>query len=358
MIITQLDFTSFRNIRHATLSPHPALNLITGNNGSGKSSILEAVQCLATGHSFRTRKPRELINHSDQSYQLTCTFVDKMTDAEHRAGLMRSRDGAVNLRLDFEDVKTQSTITRLLPVKAMTPDSLGLVLDGPDSRRQFLDWGLFHVEHDFLGHWRTFRRSLSQRNQVIRDMGSDKEIDTWNTSLLPAAQAIDAARKSYLVKLETAMQLRLQKMSIEFHVELAYRRGWSESHSLEELLSKNLQHHRKMKTTTEGPHRADLLVYTNDILAKQVLSRGQLKVLTYVMHLAQLDVLLDERTQTAIVLCDDVNSELDEFHTNALLSQLSELESQVFVTGISLEQLFHFPHQRFHMKHGTLENRL
>lgn len=358
MIITQLDITSFRNIKQATLSPHPALNLITGNNGSGKSSILEAVQCMATGHSFRTRKPRELINHSDQSYQLACAFVDKTTDAEHRAGLLRSRDGAVNLRLDFEDVKTQSTITRLLPVKAMTPDSLGLVMDGPDSRRQFLDWGLFHVEQGFLDHWRTFRRSLSQRNQVIRDMGSDKEIDTWNTTLLPAAQAIDSARKSYLLKLETAMQVRLQKMGIVFHVELAYRQGWSESHSLEDLLLKNLQYHRKMKTTTDGPHRADLLVYTGDILAKQVLSRGQLKVLTYVMHLAQLDVLLDEQKQTAIVLCDDVNSELDEFHTNALLGQLSELESQVFVTGISLEQLFHFPHQGFHMEHGTLENRL
>lgn len=358
MIITQLDFTSFRNIKQASLSPHPALNLITGNNGSGKSSILEAVQCLATGHSFRTRKPRELINHSDQTYQLTCTFVDNKTDAEHRAGLMRSRDGDVSLRLDFEDVKTQSTLTRLLPVKAITPDSLGLILDGPDTRRQFLDWGLFHVEPGFLNHWRIFRRSLSQRNQLLRNMSTDKEIDTWNSSLLPAAQAIDAARKSYLAKLEIATQVRLKKMGVMFHVKLDYRQGWSHSDELQQLLTNNLQYHRRMKTTTDGPHRADLLVYADNVLAKQVLSRGQLKILTYILHLSQLDVLLRERSQTAVVLCDDVNSELDEFHTNALLSQLSDLESQVFVTGVSLEKLFHFPNQRFHMEHGSLENRL
>lgn len=358
MIITQLDFTSFRNIEHAALTPHPALNLITGNNGSGKSSVLEAIQCIATGHSFRTRKPRELISHAEQAYQLTCTFSDKNTDGEHRAGLLRSRDGTVNLRLDYEDVKTQSSITRLLPVKAMTPDSHGLILEGPDGRRQFLDWGLFHVEHGFMDHWRVFRRSLSQRNQVLRDMGSDKELETWNSALLTSAIAIDHARKAYLDKLNTAVQARLLNMGVTFHVKLAYRQGWAEAHDLAEMLINNIQHHRRMKTTTDGPHRADLLVYAGDIQAKQVLSRGQLKVLVYIMHLAQLDVLLQERAQTAIVLCDDINSELDDFHTNALIGQLSALDSQVFVTGITLEQLSHYPHQRFHMEHGNLENRL
>ena len=358
MILTQLDFTGFRNIEQATLSPHPALNLITGDNGSGKSSILEAIQCIATGHSFRTRKPRELINHSEQSYRLTSTFIDKNTDSEHRAGLMRSRDGSVSLRLDFEDVKSQSSITRLLPVKAMTPDSHGLILDGPDSRRQFMDWGLFHVEHGFLDHWRNFRRSLSQRNQVLRDMGADKDLETWNSALSISANAIDLARKAYLSKLSTAVEIRLKNMSAMFHVKLAYRQGWAEGQDLEESLKANIQYHRRMKTTTDGPHRADLLIYAGDHLAKQVLSRGQLKVLVYVLHLAQLDVLQSERSQAAIVLCDDINSELDDFHTDALISQLSDLDSQVFVSGITLDQLSRYPHHRFHMEHGNLENRL
>ena len=354
MIITQLDFTSFRNIEEAKFAPHPALNLVTGNNGSGKSSILEGIQCLATGHSFRTRKPRELINHAQQSYQLTCTFTETNTDIEHRAGLLRSRDGSVNLRLDYEDVKTQSAITRLLPVKSLTPDSHSLILEGPDVRRQFLDWGLFHVEHGFLEHWRDFRRALSQRNQSLRDMASDRDVNTWSSALFAPALAIDTGRKNYLAKLEDAVQKRLQQMDATFHVKLEYRQGWADAHELSDLLTRNLQYHRKMKTTTDGPHRADMLIFADDILAKQVLSRGQLKVLVYLLHLAQLDVLLMERSQTAIVLCDDISSELDEFHANTLISQLSDLDSQVFVTGINLDQLFHYEHHRFHMEHGNL----
>jgi len=189
-------------------------------------------------------------------------------------------------------------------------------------------------------------------------MGADKDLETWNSALSISANAIDLARKAYLSKLSTAVEIRLKNMSAMFHVKLAYRQGWAEGQDLEESLKANIQYHRRMKTTTDGPHRADLLIYAGDHLAKQVLSRGQLKVLVYVLHLAQLDVLQSERSQAAIVLCDDINSELDDFHTNALISQLSDLDSQVFVSGITLDQLSRYPHHRFHMEHGNLENRL
>lgn len=358
MILSQLDIASFRIIDEISLEPHPTLNLISGNNGSGKSSVLEAIQCLATGHSFRTRKPRELISYKQQAYRITSAFNDPQTDREHRAGLERSSDGSVDLRLDYEEIKSQSDITRLLPVKSLTPDSHKLVQDGPDERRQFLDWGLFHVEPRFLENWREFKRALAQRNQLLRENAPGQLIETWNAPFVSSAIALDMARVSYVEKLSIALQERVLRLSTGFHVELRYRAGWNKDEDLQMLLGKNLPTHRKMKTTTDGPHRADIAIYSGDVLAKQVLSRGQQKVLVYLLHLSQLDLLKSIQSRTAIMLCDDLTSELDENHSKSLVSQLIDLESQIFVSGVDLNALADQSHEVFHMEHGKVKKGL
>ena len=277
MILSNLDISCFRNIKHLTIDLHPELNLITGNNGSGKSAILEAIQCLATGHSFRTRKPKELITRDEQSYRLTASFEDTATQRQHRAGLERARDGDISLRLNFEDIKSQAEITQLLPVLALTPDSHQLIIEGPELRRQFLNWGLFHVEPSFLEAWRNFKRSLSQRNQLIRERATDSNVEIWNKPLSDAATVINTTRNAYVAKLGSYLTSRLREMAVMFHVELRYRSGWDTSQSLDVVLQNNIETHRRMKTTTDGPHRADLLISIDDVLAKQVLSRGEQK---------------------------------------------------------------------------------
>lgn len=355
MILTQLDITSFRNIDSASLAPHPSLNLLTGNNGSGKSCVLEAIQCLSTGHSFRTRRARELIGRQASGFTLTALFHDPATDREHRAGLLKQRDGSVDLRLDFEEVKSIASVTRLLPVKSLTPDSHRLIQEGPDERRQFLDWGVFHMEHSFLDTWRQFKRSLSQRNQLLRDMGSEKEIQTWNSLFVESAVQLDSFRKSYVDKLSIALQRRLVSLDAKFHVELQYRPGWSSDFELHELLVRNLDYHRRMKTTTDGPHRAEIAIQSDKVAARQLLSRGQQKVLVYLLHLAQLDLLRDGQRRQAIVLCDDLTSELDVEHSQQLIKQLVDLQGQVFVSGVNLDVLKLQEHAGFHLEGGVVE---
>ncbi|MFT6874951.1 MAG: DNA replication and repair protein RecF [Granulosicoccus sp.] len=355
MILTKLDITSFRNIDTVSLVPHPSLNLITGDNGSGKSSVLESIQCLSTGHSFRTRKARELIRKSSDAFTVTALFHDPNTARDHRAGLKRQRDGTVELRLDFEEMNRIAEVTRLLPVKSLTPDSHKLIQDGPDERRSFLDWGVFHVEPTFFSIWQQFKRSLSQRNQLLRVHASLSELNSWDSLFLESANQIDEFRKSYVESLAVALQKRIISMDSRFHVELNYRSGWTSEFPLSELLVRNIDYHRRMKTTTDGPHRAEMVMLTNEVPAKQMLSRGEQKVLVYLLHLAQLDLLNEKSNRQAVVLCDDLTSELDTEHSQQLVQQLVDLKGQIFVTGVDLSVLQSQKHERFNMINGDAE---
>ncbi len=354
MILTRLSADGFRNLKQVSLVPSPGINLILGTNGAGKSSLLESIQCLSTGHSFRTRKPRDLIAHGADEFLLTCEMLDPSSGQEHRSGLIRRIDGTVDLKLDFETLRSFQTVTQYLPVKALTPESHGLVQEGPHTRRQFMDWGVFHVEPLFIAAWRDFRRALLQRNTALRLARPDSEVSTWDSILVKNAELIDSWRKAYVARLVEDLTELANTLELKFRTELHYRSGWAEDRSFSEALAGSLDHSRKMKTTTVGPHRGDLSLQSDGHMARAVLSRGQQKSLVYAMELAQLQVLKRATGQKAIVLCDDLQAELDRDSLERVLSLLSDLDLQIFVTATSTSGLRDRAASEFHIEHGRV----
>ena len=290
MIITTFEADGFRNLADVALRPHPTLNVVLGANGAGKSSLLEAVQCLATGVGFRSRRYRDHLAHGAEEYVLRAELAAADGGA-HRCGVRRGRDGSLDARVDYEPVGTFARIARMLPVKVLTPDSHLLVQGTPDERRRFVDWGCFHEDESFLPVWRRYRRALSQRNELLRGGASGAEVGAWNASLSEEGERLHALRARYVSDLATHVKNRTQGVDFPFHVKLDLRSGWAAGDSLECVLVRNLEMHRRMRTTTDGPHRAELVVRVDDHAARDVLSRGQQKLLVYLMHLAQLDAL-------------------------------------------------------------------
>ncbi|MEE9334759.1 MAG: DNA replication/repair protein RecF [Granulosicoccaceae bacterium] len=333
MILTRLKIGQFRNIEQALLSPCASFNLLTGHNGAGKSAVLEAIHCLSCGHSFRTRKIKELISHNQDNFILTSQMTDHTGEKSHRAGLLRNRDGTTSLRLDYEPLTSMTSITQMMPVKALTPDSHGLIQDGPRGRRQFMDWGTFHVEPSFFGAWKHFRRALAQRNQALKDNANDSEIDSWDEQLIDAGSELTEMRKRYIGELGKQLQTQLQEMETAFHVEHRFKQGWTEDMSLEDALARSRSNCRRFRTTTVGPHRADLQIDVAGHAAREVLSRGQQKTLIYALHMAQLSLLHSLTENRAIVLCDDLTAELDKQQIVNILTQLQKQGSQVFLTA-------------------------
>jgi len=327
---------------------------VIGSNGAGKSSLLEAIHCLSVGHSFRTRKIRELISRGEDEFTLACQMLDTATQQTHRSGLRRHRDGTTELRLDYEEIRSIAPVTQLLPVKALTPDSHALIQDGPSGRRRFIDWGTFHVEQGFFDAWKIYRRTLSQRNQCLKDAAPDSEVNSWDEQLAVSGSSLDGYRRKYIDSLQTTLKELLCSMQSMFHVELSYRSGWNDGTGLSEALANSFQNCRRFRTTTVGPHRAELRISTDGVLARQILSRGQQKLLVYAMHLAQLVLLHQITDKPAIVLCDDLPSELDREQNAIILQQIAELNSQVFLTSTEPQILENTPNELFRLAGGEL----
>jgi len=333
MYLTRFEASGFRNLVSLELEPHRYLTVLHGVNGVGKSAVLEAIQCLATGHTFRTRQARDYVADEAESLSLAGRLQDPEQGREHRCGLHRDAQGELVLRLDYRAVTSITEIARLMPTKALVPDSHRLIQEGPDERRRFIDWGCFHQFDEFAGAWRGFRRALSQRNEVLRQRGPDDEVRSWNEAVVSDGERLDRMRRIYVNKLCTFVEPRMERAGFMFHMELELRSGWPEELSLAEALDSRLEQHRRLKTTADGPHRADLAIRANGRLARPRLSRGQQKVLVYLMHLAQLDCLKEATGRQAIVLCDDLAAELDPGNLAGVLEQLIDTGSQCVVSA-------------------------
>ena len=166
MHLTHLEVLGFRNVSRADVDLSSGINLLVGENGAGKTAILEAIYLLARGRSFRTTQSKQLIRHGDD--ELVVRAEVDTGQMVHRLARGKSRGGETKAKIDGESAHKQSRFAELLPLQTLLPGIADLVLDGPSIRREFVDWGLFHVEHQYLEISRRYRKALGQRSAWLR----------------------------------------------------------------------------------------------------------------------------------------------------------------------------------------------
>lgn len=357
MWLRRIEIQGFRNIAHAELSPCNGYNLITGINGSGKSSVLEAIHCLSTGRSFRTNKKIPVIKHS---LQQTTIFGEVATgDLINKAGMQKRRDGSTLLKLDGRNLESQMELALLLPIIGSTPESDDLLSEGAKVRQAFLDWTLFHVEHSFRNLWRQYRRVLQQRNRALKGKFDSAAIRSWDPSLANLGTEVDRLRKSTLGRLVPLLVTEIGHFLPGQTISFSFRQGWPKELSLEDALSQSAEVDRKMGFTHSGPHRADVVIKSEPGPLTQTLSRGQKKLVVLALKIAQA---LDYQQQTGkmpIVYVDDLPAELDSYNRERVLKRLLDLNIQFFVTATSPEDMDYrqnSPGMMFHVEQGRVAN--
>ena len=411
-MIERLQISHLRNLTQVNLQS-AACNVIIGANGSGKTSLLEAIFLLSRGKSFRHHQPKRYIQH----HQKHATVHARLNDSSTLA-IQKQADATTVLRLNQTTVYNQSILTEQLPTLLIDPSTMDTLEQGSASRRQLLDWLVFHMKQGFHPQWVAYQRLLKQRNSLLKKSRHITqvqlaELKSWDKGLGNHAALIHHYRERIFTEWQPYFAESIAQLLPTYaeQLSLSYNAGYDTSVALEVQLNERLEQDLQLGYTRIGSHRADIHVHWRSSEAAQtasddtknananantdlntklpilkeqaanVLSRGEKKLLITALRLSQLPLLLnDEKTTfaiekdgnsntvpnshtklraTPVVLLDDITAELDDRAIDVLLSTLAQLPCQVFMTSLT-EDILPLVHQywsepkMFHVKQGSL----
>ncbi|WP_201576168.1 DNA replication/repair protein RecF [Psychrobacter immobilis] len=400
-MIERLQISHLRNLSQVNL-PATACNVIIGANGSGKTSLLEAIFLLSRGKSFRHHQPKRYIQHHQNSAIVHARLSDSSTLA-----IQKQADATTILRLNQSTVYNQSILTEQLPTLLIDPSTMDMLEQGSASRRQLLDWLVFHMKQGFHPQWVAYQRLLKQRNSLLKKSRhltqvQLAELRAWDRGLSSHAALIHHYRERIFSEWQPYFAQSIAQLLPAYaeQLSLSYSAGYDTSVALDVQLNERLEQDLQLGYTRIGNHRADIHVHWRSseplaihegqetknttvegdvhtklpVLKEQaanVLSRGEKKLLITALRLSQLPLLLNTEKDadisnndfksrvTPVVLLDDITAELDDRAIEILLSTLAQLPCQVFMTSLTddivpLVNKFWSEPNMFHVKQGQI----
>lgn len=348
-------------------------NIFVGDNGSGKTSLLEAIHLLSHGKSFRHHEPKRYISHG----QTACTVWASLQDGNTLA-ICKNKDATTQLRHNQTFVHAQSTLSKILPTLLIDPANMHLFEEGSNSRRQLLDWLCFHRDEGFYGAWLGYQRLLKQRNHLLKHPNAatmTSQIHAWDNQLSTHATSLHHSRQAMFEQWQTQFSLMVDTLlpSHKGALKLSYQAGFDDSRPLKQILRERLASDIELGYTRIGAHRADigfvLDFYGKKESALHILSRGEKKLLIIALKLSQLGVVCHNNHHShqnspvalPLVLIDDITAELDDTALHRLLDKLGHLPCQLFITSLDDKPVNHLrqlnPHDTIHhfrMQGGTI----
>jgi len=360
MRISRLQIENLRAFDRVEMEAAPGMNVLTGGNGAGKTSVLEALTLLSSGRSFRGGVREALIRRGQGELRVFAEVLSEPEDRRVGVGLARSLRGWA-ARIDGNAVESLPRLFQELAVVCFEPGSHALMSGGSEHRRRFVDWALFHVEPEFLPAWRRYQRALRQRNAVLKTAGSDADLLPWELEMAQQGARLSTQRRAWLERLIPGLAGMLSGFIAELGaVTPRFMPGWSggdDAVSLAQALETSRHRDRLLGHSTVGPHRADWALSFEAAPVREMLSRGQEKLVVLSTLLAQAEAFFNVRGQWPILLLDDLPSELDAAHLQRTLDWLSATPAQSFVTATAPPPLSAAPvraSRLFHVEQGKI----
>jgi DNA replication and repair protein RecF len=339
LTLDEVAIVDLRNVAHARLEPATGLNVITGNNGQGKTSILEAIYLLATSRSFRTSRLSELVRHEQDVGSVRGRFSERSEAGsltrEQSVGLQRGRR---TVRLDGQPPTSLTHYATRSPVVVFDPRQMSLSTGPAVERRTLLDRVTLFTQPDIATHRARYGRALKERQRSLADRSAKldgvHELDAYEALLAEHGAALTRARASAMIHLGAALQVAFARIAAaDLSLQVAYAPGGSDD---VEQAATRLREGRRLdaraKRTAFGPHRDDIALAVGGHAARVVASQGQHRAITLALKIAEQTCIAQARRVQPILLLDDVSSELDAERTAALYDHLATTASQIFLT--------------------------
>jgi DNA replication and repair protein RecF len=349
--LRRVQVTDFRCLQSAALDLDPRFTLISGPNASGKTSLLEAIYVLGRGRSFRTRRLEHLIRHGTPQF----VVFGEVESANRQIPLgVEGTTAGVRARIAGAKAASLAELALMLPVQIIDPEVHRLIEEGPSRRRRFLDWGVFHVDRSFIGHWQRFHLALKQRNAALKSRQSRAVVSAWDHDLVSYGELVTTARARY-VELLAPWAQAIGRNLLGMELSLSYRPGWLRDLNFPEALRQGWSHDQETGATQAGPQRAELSIRLDGAGVKDRVSRGQQKLLAAALLIAQLKLFPQGGAVQPTLLLDDPAAELDNDRLAGLIAEVSGHAVQLIVTTLHGEfPAFGQPGGRFGVAAGSV----
>ncbi|MFN3306130.1 MAG: DNA replication/repair protein RecF [Candidatus Kapaibacteriota bacterium] len=360
MHIKQIFFENIRNHKQTKLIFEPNLNLFFGPNGSGKTSILEAISLGTFSKSFVTKFDQNIVRNSTDYYVLEIT-IETENQTSAIIYILYTLGKTKVIRQENGKLITAQNLIGRFPSVILAPDMRGIVFGAPSFRREFVDRIIAQTDKVYLNKLYELRRILKQRNKLLLDIAKGNSsgfdlLEIWTQQLIDTSVFIIKSRGDFIVKFATLFSECFSELTNSKEVANLFYSPFSNINFNNELLQNNypteliylllkseFEKYEKKELergiTLFGPHRDDFIILLNNNLASSVASQGQSKSILVALKYAELNYLKNLKGTKPIVLLDDIFSELDLSRVNQVLNILNNLDLQLFITLTDIDQI-------------------
>ena len=360
MIIKSLKLKNFRNYNFQELQFDDNVNIFYGDNAQGKTNILEAIYLCATTKSHRGRKDKELIRFDCRESHIEMEIEKK--EVPYKIDIHLKDNGPKGIAINKIPIKKASELFGIVNVIFFSPEDLNIVKNGPSERRRFMDIELSQLDRLYLSNLSNYNRVMNQRNHLLKEINRNTNmnelegtLDIWDMQLAKYGSEIVEKRKEFISKVNKIIsKIHFTLSGNKEKVEIIYNISGFPL-SLEDNLRKNRERDIRMKSTSVGPHRDDLIFQIEDKDVKIYGSQGQQRTTALSLKLSEIELVKESIKDTPILLLDDVLSELDHNRQTYLLESIHDIQTLISCTGLDEFINYRFSVNKiFHVEKGSV----
>lgn len=364
MYIKNIQLTNFRNYEKLQIDFNQNVNLLLGNNAQGKTNLLEGIYLISMGKSFRTNKDSDLVRFDADMALIKGEAVKEAFDTAVEIHI--KRDSKKSIKKDGINIKKTSELLENILIVIFSPEDLKIVKDEPEKRRKFIDRELCQIQPLYYDSLTNYKKILAQRNSYLKEEHIDNSIlDLWDTQLAKYGARIIHIREKFIAKISnfsgkihSSITNGKESLFLEYNPNISYMEDLTELEGFfYDEIKRAFPNDFRQRTTTKGPHKDDISFYVNGVNMRNFGSQGQQRTCALSLKLAELNLIKEETDEDAILLLDDVMSELDATRQEYLIKTLKQ--NQLFITTTDIDEniLASFPEAKIiYIENGTIKD--